>query len=492
MKTCLSSTRTMPDAAAHLHMRAAVILIAAMLLLHMQGAAQSVDSLIQEAFRNDPQLKSNAYQADAAAARASAAGALPAPTLGIEFSQIPSNSTNIVNDAISNNISFSQMLMLGGKRSAMSDMEKTKGLLLEHTQASLKAQIRAKVKMNYIRLWRLDRQIGLQHRTIRLLEELVTSLTSRMQTNRIRSADVLTLQSELESQRARLDELSAQRMNAQNALAALCAPQTAVEPAKMQMNGEPQRMQMPSSGAQRTDIRAFLHTFNGGYRIAPDSALPLLPSSLSEEELAGTLLDFNPSLLSMEHMKKMNDAEISVANKELIPDIMLQAMLMRMPNGMVLTSGARSTEMIQESAIGMPAGKTEWMYSLMASITLPFAPWSAERSTGKAEEMRSMNLSVDAERSAMQRDMLSTLRSSLNTYRMQDSLARRYRDRVVPLAREAAQAQIVAYQTGQTQLQAVIDAYRMELMKQDDYLMAVMNQHMAFIEIEMMVGVPLQ
>ncbi|HLP17077.1 MAG TPA: TolC family protein [Bacteroidota bacterium] len=451
--------------------------------------SQSVDSLLHEAFRNNPQLQSAGYKTDAAESRATAARALPAPTLGIEFSQIPTGSTNIVNEAISNNFSLSQMFMLGGKLSAMSEMETVKGSMLEHTQASLETQLRAKVKMNYIQLWRLDRQIELQQRTIRLLEELAASLQSRVATNRTRTADALTLQSEIESERARLDELTAKRMNAQNTLASLCAPQATTVSAGMRMDDGAAR---GNGSEQRGSVRALLDVYNAGYPITPDSALPALPPMLSEEELAGTLLDFNPSLQTMEHMKLMNDAEIKVAHKELIPDVMLQAMIMRMPNGMILTSGQRSVLEIQESNMGMPMGKTEWMYSLMASITLPFVPWSSERSSAKADEMRSMNLSVDAEQRAMQREMLSSLRSSMNTYRMQDSLARRYAERVVPLAHDAARAQMVAYQTGQTPLQSVIDAYRMELMKQDDFLMALMNKQMAFIEIEMMVGVPLQ
>lgn len=456
-------------------------------------SAQSLDSLLRDAYRNNPQLQSAGHQIEAAASRAAAAGALPAPSLGIEFSQVPFGSADIVNGAVSNNISFSQMLMLGGKLSAMQEMEKIRGSGFEHVQESLLVRIRANVKMNYVRLWRIDRQIEFQHRTIRLLEELGASLRSRLATNRTRSADVLVVESEIESERARLDELSAQRMNAQNALAALCAPQVQASRPSMRMGTlDTARMEMNGRGSGRADLRRLLGSLNGGYAIVPDSVLPAPPAELSEEALAENLLAYNPSLQAMEHMKLMNEAGIAAANKELIPDVMLQAMVMRMPNGMILTSGARSAEAVAQSAMGMPMGKTEWMYSLMASVTLPFMPWSSQRSTARADEMHSLNLSVDAEERTMQREMLAQLRSSLNTYRMQDSLARRYGSRVVPLALQAAEAQTVAYQTGQAPLQSVIDARRMVIMKQDDYLMAVMNQHMALIELEMMVGVPLQ
>jgi outer membrane protein TolC len=127
----------------------------------------------------------------------------------------------------------------------------------------------------------------------------------------------------------------------------------------------------------------------------------------------------------------------------------------------------------------------------MASITLPFMPWSAERSTAKAEEMRSTNLSIDAERDAMQRDMIASLRSAMIKYATNDSLVRQYDTDILPLTKQSAEAQTIAYQNGQVPITTMLDARRMELMKQDDYFMVLMERQMALVEIEMMVGSPL-
>jgi len=158
---------------------------------------------------------------------------------------------------------------------------------------------------------------------------------------------------------------------------------------------------------------------------------------------------------------------------------------------MILTAGGRSSYAIQQSAMGMPMGQTDWMYSVMASITLPFVPWSAERSSSREEEYLAMNASIDAEKNAMQREMLSQLRSSTLKFMTADSLAREYSNSILPLMREAAEAQTVAYQTGQVPISTVLDARRMELMKRDDYLMVLVDREMALAEIEMMVGGPL-
>jgi outer membrane protein TolC len=418
--------------------------------------AQTVDSLIQEAFRNNPQLKSFGYQIQAAGFRANAAGALPAPTVGLEFSQIPTNSANILSDAISNNVSVSQMFMLGGKLSAMSDVETKRGKVLEQNLGSLGVQLRAKIKMNYFQLWLYDRQIEVQQRTISLLEELARFMLPHVQTNRMRQADLLTIQAEVASEKSRLIEMRSKRVAVQNTLHSLLG---------------------------RNDFTSAVTT---------DSVLSSPSLTLSEDQLAGKVRRANPSLMAMDKMKEMNESEIVAANKALIPDIMVQAMVMRMPNGMILTGGLRSVDAIQQSVAGMPMQQTDWMYSVMASITLPFAPWSAERSTGKADEMRATNSSIDADKNAMQREMLSSLRSALNRYVVADSLSQQYSKVILPLLREAAEAQTIAYQTGQVPISTVLDARRMELMKQDDFLMALVDRQMALAEIEMMVGAPLQ
>lgn len=417
--------------------------------------SQSVDSLVQEALKNNPQLKSFEYQIQATGFLANAAGALPAPTVGLEFSQIPTNSINLLNGANANNLSISQMFMLGGKLSAMSEVEKKRGNVLEQNRGSLEVQLRAKIKMNYFRLWLFDRQIEVQQRTISLLEELAKFMVPHVQTNRMRQADLLTIQAEVSSEKAKLMSMRSDRVTVQNTIHSLLG---------------------------RDDFSTVIFT---------DSTLSTGPTIISAFPLVEKVKRANPSLLAMDKMKEMNESMIVSADKDLIPDVMIQAMVMRMPNGMLLTGGARSAFAIQQSAMGMPMQETNWMYSIMASFTLPFAPWSAERATGKADEMRATNSSIDAEKNAMQREMLTTLQSAINKFHTADSLSQLYSSTIIPLIREAAEAQTIAYQTGQVPISTVLDARRMELMKQYDYFMSVIDRQMALTEIEMMVGAPL-
>jgi len=421
-----------------------------------QAAAQPVDSLIQEAYKNNPQLQSFEYQIQAAGFRASSSHAWPAPSIGVEFSQIPTSSANLLNDAISNNYSISQMFMLGGKLSAMSEMEKRKGRVLEQNLGSTRVQLRARIRMSYYQMWLIERQIEVQQRTMSLLNDLEQTMQPHVLTNRMRQADLYTIQAEVASEKAKLNEMKSKRAILQNDMNSLLG---------------------------RNDLTQVVEI---------DSVIPSTSFTSSEFQLTERVKQANPSLIAMDRMKEMNEAEITAADRELIPDVMVQAMVMRMPNGMILTGGPRSTDMIQQSAAGLAMQKTDWMYSIMASITLPFAPWSSGRSTAKADEMRVTNLGIDAERSGMQREMIASLRSAMYKYATADSLVRQYQNEIIPLTRQSAEAQTVAYQTGQVPITTVLDSRRMELMKQDDYLMVLMDRQMALIEIEMMVGTPIQ
>jgi len=428
---------------------------ATVLLLAVLAHAQSVDSLVYEALQNNPQVRALHFQAQASEFRARSAGSLPPPAIGLELGQIPTTTGNLWNGAVANTFSISQMFMLGGKLSTMSEVEKLKGKVVDENIGALEVQLRARVKTTYLQLWLVDRQIEAQERTRSLLNDLVLAMQSRVLTNRLPQADLYAVQVELATAQAKLRELQATRAGHLSSMNALLGRED-----------------------QMTAVKT-------------DSVILRQRLRMSGEELAERLRQDNPSLRAMDRMKEMNEAEIEATRRELYPDIMVQAMLMRMPNGMTLTAGPRSSEMIQQSAAGMAMPRTDWMYGLMASITLPFVPWSASRTSGRSDELRSTVLALEAQKSSMRNEMLASLRSALIKFATADSLVRQYEVEILPLARRSAEAQMVAYTTGQVPVSSVLDSRRMEVMRHYDYRMAVADRQMALVDIELMVGRPL-
>lgn len=431
----------------HYSLRCLVYLIIAVILSSFsQAKAQSVDSLVSEALRNNPQLKSQQYKIDAAGYRAESANSLPAPNLGIEFTQVPVSSANIFNDAISNSLSLSQMFPIGGKVSAMTDVEKKNVLVEKDNYESNRVNLISRVKMSYYNLWQIERRIEVQQQIINLLNDLFNSISTLIQVNRISQADALTIKSEIASEQTELLNLNRQK-----------------DVEIYNLN------QLIGRNLSSKDI----HTVND---INTDSL------KLSQQELEQALIDANPDLKRMNSMVNMNQAMIKANRKELIPDLMVQGMLMRMPQGMILTS---KTDL---SMLSMETPKTEYMYSLMASINLPFAPWSIKKYTAREDELATGIRSIEYEKTNMQREMLSKLNQAFSRMNTAADLMKLYSDNVIPLSRQASEAQISAYQNGRTGINTVIDSYRMLLMQEMKFYMAQADSKMAQAEIEMMVG----
>lgn len=405
--------------------------------------AQSVDSLVAEAVRNNPQLKSLQYKITASEKRTESINTLPAPNLSFEFSQVPTNSVDILNQSNSNNIALSQMFPLGGKLNAMAEVERKNTLVEGNNYDIYKINLTAAVKMSYFTLWLFDRKIEVQKKNVSLIADVIKSIESSYYTNKINQADMLTLQSEIASNETQLLILEKQK--------------------------EAEIYKLNKLLGRNLDSKIV-------YAVTDFSSVQLSSSQSKLEEL---LSSYNPSLKKMGSMIEMNKAMIDANNRELIPDLMVQGMFMRMPQGMILTS---------KSDLSMLDPKTQTMYSLMFSINLPFAPWSINKYKAKEQELYAGITSIEFEKNDMQREMSSQLNAALVKYNTAVDLTKLYNEKVIPLYSKAAESQVSAYQNSRTGVTTVIDSYRMLLMQQMNYYMSQADTQMSLAEIEMMVG----
>jgi outer membrane protein TolC len=411
--------------------------------------AQSVDSLVAEAVKNNPQLKSLQYKITASEKRTESINTLPAPNFSVEFSQVPTNSIDILNQSNSNNIALSQMFPLGGKLNAMAEVERKNTLVEGNNYEIYIINLTAAVKMAYYTLWLIDRKIDVQQKNISLITDVIKSAESSYYTNKINQADVLSLQSEIASNETQLFILEKQR-----------------EAEIYKLN------KLLGRNLDSKDV----------YAVSDFSSHQLSSSQSKLEELLGYS---NPSLKKMNSMIEMNEAMIDANNRELIPDLMVQGMFMRMPQGMPITT--KTDPMMINGQ-----GKTELMYGIMASINLPFAPWSINKYKAKQEELSAGISSIEYAKHDMQREMTSQLKEALVKYNTAVELTKLYNEKVIPLYTKAAESQVSAYQNNRTGVTTVIDSYRMLLMQQMNYYMSKADTQMSFAEIEMMVGATLK
>jgi cobalt-zinc-cadmium efflux system outer membrane protein len=409
-------------------------------------SGQTIDSLINEAVNNNPKLKSLEYNVEASKFRSESINNIPPPNLSIEFSQVPINEYDIFNQSISNSIALSQMFPLGGKPSAMAEVENKNTLVEENNFDSYKINLIAQLKMSYYSLWLIDRKIEVQKNNISLLKEFEKANEVSLSINRINQADILTVQSEIELNETQLLILQKQK--------------------------EAEIYKLNKLLGRKLDSKEVFAVAE----LKTDSL------SITQAQLEELLNDSNPSLKKMNNMVEMNKAMITANNKEMIPDLMVQGMLMRMPRGMILTS---KTDL---SMLAMETPQTEYMYSLMASINLPFAPWSINKYSAKEEELAAGIKGIEEERNDMQREMTTNLSEALVKYKTAKELTELYDKKVIPSYMSSTESQVTAYQSGKTGITTVLDSYRMLLMQKMNYYMSKADVQMAIAEVEMMVG----
>jgi outer membrane protein TolC len=405
--------------------------------------AQSLDSLIVEAARNNPQLRSLQMKVRTAEYKSKSVDTYPAPTVGIEFSQIPSNSVNVWNDALSNNLSISQMFMLGGKVKAMTDVENKNVLAEKDGYTSYAVSLASQIKMSYYTLWLIDRKIEIQKKTISILKDMSESTAASLTVNRTSQADALLIKSEIAVNELQLSQLLRQR------------------------------------DAESVKLNKLLGRELSASGIIPARELPQIPAVLDLPRLEGLVDDINPDLARMDKMIAMNKSMITSNDRGQVPDLMVQAMLMRMPKGMILTSA---------SDLSMLSAKTEYMYSLMFSVTLPFAPWSKSSYEAKKEELLSGIEGVRLAKEDMSRDMKSKVKEALIKFQSALESERMYTGTVLPLSEQAAASQRSAFSNGSANITTVLDANRMLLMNEMNLFMAQADARMALADIEMMTG----
>lgn len=410
-----------------------------------QVKAQSIDSLAKEAVINNPLIRSLDYKIKASEFKAKSANASPPPTIGFELSQVPYNTLNWLNEPISQNLTFSQMFMLGGKIEAMTNVEKSNIVINRDNMQIYKINLIANIKMSYFNLWIVDKKIEVQLEGISLLNQLLNSITKLYEINKISQADIFTIKSEIAFNETQLLILKNQKE------------------------------------AEIYKMNKLLGRDLNSKEIAVDKELSIKPFNFSQEELENMLANSNPSLKKMNSMIDMSKNDIIANSKEKIPDLMVQGMLMRMPRGMVLTTKSNLS-------MGNGMGTVDYGYSLMASITLPFAPWSRDKYEAKEQELQVSIQSIESEKNDMQREMISQLKTAYVKMKTSWDLLKLYSENVIPLYQQARTAQVSSYQNNQANINTVIDANRMILMQTMNYYMAQADYQMAIAEIEMMVG----
>lgn len=410
---------------------------------NLYAFSQSLDSLLNEALFKNPILKSSQLIVEAKKNKVIQSSALPSPVLSFEINQFNFDRANILGNSLSNTISLSQMIPLGGKINAMQRVSMSELLLSRNKLDEIQNDLLTKIKVKYFELWKLENEIMIQKENQEELRRLQNSLDLLYQINKTNQSDVILIQSEIAKGEVELINLERKR----NSLI--------------------------------KEINFLIGRENLEQEIFTDKKIKLPAINFTIEQFDSLIFSLNPELKSMQSMIEMNKNEIKATEKELIPDLMISGMIMRMPKGMILTT---------KYPLPMNGSREEIMFGLMTSINLPFAPWSKKKFTYKIEELENTIKSIEYEKTNMINQMRKEVQNLLLTINSNKDLIQLYEQKVIPSYDNVFNAQLIEFETGRVSINSIIEINRMRLMEKMKYYMLVSEYLMSFAELEKITG----
>ena len=385
----------------------------------------SLDSLLLEAVRANPEIHSALSQAEVMEARIRQAGVLDDPEFTYMRELMPGFNWN---EAQMQRLELMQMIRFPSKLTRADEIA-TLQAYEEHAMHDERTNdVLASVKTGYYDLW-LAQQMGiLNGESIRLVEQIVSAARTRYAVGSAGMQDVL--KGTVELTRARNDGIVArqQELSAKAMLMALLNRQPGDSLGTASLSAEPARS--PS-----LDTLQYLAV--------------LLRPMVRRDSIA---VDEGRTMLSLAH-------------SEYLPDFKLTLQYVTEPTG---------------SFRG---------WSVFAGISLPFAPWTLARSGGRVEEAEATLRKSVSGYQASRTTVVAEVQDTYYRVESAKEQFVNFRDSILPQAQQALLASMAEYQTGKTDILMLLDACRTYLDLRKEALMARMQFEHLRAALEHAVGV---
>ena len=187
------------------------------------SAALTLEGAVAMAQRNDPWLEASSYREDALAAQAVAAGSLPDPTVELGFANLPTDTYDFDQEAMTQfKVGIAQTFPRGDTRALSQQRLDVLAGQFPHQRDERRARLAVDVAVTWLEAYRASRSIGLIEQDRELFEHLVdvaesnyaSALGSTRQQDLVRAQLELTqledrlavLHQQLDTARARLGE----------------------------------------------------------------------------------------------------------------------------------------------------------------------------------------------------------------------------------------------------------------------------------------------
>src|SRR5437667_8570087 len=185
------------------HIQLGITVAVAVLLGATTIRAEMLDPLVKEALDHNPEVAASGKAWEAAKARIPQARALDDPMVGVDVERMDTTRFDTFTD---NEWMISQNVPWFGKRDAKGRVEEGMARKVEQEYRARTLEVAAMVRQAYYDLWQAERELDLNRRTQKIMEQFVDVATAKYEVGKSSQADVLKAKTEWSKlQEAQLD-----------------------------------------------------------------------------------------------------------------------------------------------------------------------------------------------------------------------------------------------------------------------------------------------
>ena len=393
-----------------------------------EGGTVVLESLVQEARRNNPEIQAAGHQSHAAWSRVRQTVTWEPPLIGVEFYQAPVASfPNPFKNQMEYDYFIEQMIPFPGKLSAMGKAVRNGARMAEEDAKAVERRVIFDLKSAYAELYWIQRKIELNTQNRDLLKSLVETAERQYEVGMGSQTDMLRAQTESSK---------------------LANEGIALEREKRSMEA------MINTLLNRPIVQSLgridtLETRFPGWR---------------REQLDSLAMACRPELQAMRFEVEMKKSEVRAAKWEYAPDF--------------------TTRLMYKDMIMTP--KDYW--SFMVGASLPLTSWAYPKATARVEEAKASGKKTEASYIQMKNMVLLDVEDAWLSLKTNHDLIELNRKNVLPQAELTLASAVAGYKTGKVMFVMLIDVYRMVLMVRLDHHMAVMNFAASQAKLEQAVG----
>ena len=391
----------------------------------------NLSGLIQEAFKNNPELKAFHKRYEAALARVKLLRSLEDPWFEYEYDKITADMDSVMRGKTSpmRTFSISQEIPFPSKLFLRKQAAEQEAKSLKEEYKEKENEIIQKVKEQYYMLSLTNKKIQITEDTSVLLDQLIKTLTNRYSIGKASQQDVLRAQTEY----AKLD----------NEIILL----------------------RQKKRVTQSMLKALLNRPQDAELMEPPIELKDNNVQIDRLKLFAMMKENRPELKSFREMVDKSKTEYNMAKQEYLPDFMFKYKREERNN----SSG-------------------DW--AGMVGVTLPI--WFWEKQDSFVKETKAQLEEMQSAYQQLENMVSYELESALINIDSKKRLVKLYETSFLPQAEAAFKAASVGFEAGRNDFLDFLDSERMLFEFKLDYAMVVVDLEIAYADLERAVGVELE